>query len=189
MKVPEGIELIATSRSGEGVGGPGLLALDLADADACRAGAQWRRLHRCGQGRKRARAGPGRERRRAAGLRGSGGGDGRAAKWSGGAVAAIYFQGKLLLLMGSCSWISGSIKELNRDDADRTGAAERSGGHGCAGDLRSALARRRRWGRSGDVIDSPVAQFPIPSSPCCAAPPGSQRPSAGLQRRWWHTFR
>jgi dTDP-4-dehydrorhamnose reductase len=37
QQVPTGVELIATSRSGSGAHGDGLIALDLADAEACRA--------------------------------------------------------------------------------------------------------------------------------------------------------
>jgi dTDP-4-dehydrorhamnose reductase len=37
QQLPADVELIATSRNGEGVSGQGLLALDLADAGACRA--------------------------------------------------------------------------------------------------------------------------------------------------------
>ena len=37
QQVPTGVELIATSRSGSGADGDGLIALDLADAEACRA--------------------------------------------------------------------------------------------------------------------------------------------------------
>ena len=35
LQVPTGVELIATSRSGSGADGDGLIALDLADAQAC----------------------------------------------------------------------------------------------------------------------------------------------------------